>query len=363
LFAAGAVSDRAMEEGAVIITIDGIRNSRDAVRTREEAGRLGIGSRSIALADGTVVLGFDQPLPPDLLSGIDALQVLAEHRPYMLTSSEHRARTIVRVGEVEIGGREPVLIAGPCAVEDRAQLLDAARAVKAAGAAILRGGAFKPRTSPYSFQGHGELGLAMLADAREATGLPVVTEVLEPDQVGLVAEYADMLQIGARNMANTPLLRKAGRSGKPVLLKRGFAATIDEWLMSAEYILAEGNPNVVLCERGIRGFDPAVRFNLDLNAVALARQLTHLPVIVDPSHGTGVRSLVPAMALAGIAAGACGLIVEAQPDPDLAACDAHQTIDPETLAAIHRKMRAIAAVVADESEVVAGDAGSVHLVA
>jgi 3-deoxy-7-phosphoheptulonate synthase len=196
---------------------------------------------------------------------------------------------------------------------------------------MLRGGAYKPRTSPYSFQGLGVEGLQLLALAREETGLPIVTEVMEPDQVGVVAEYADMLQIGARNMSNFPLLRKAGRSGRPVLLKRGFSATIEEWLMSAEYVLAEGNEDVVLCERGIRGFDPIVRFTLDLTAVPLLKDLTHLPVIVDPSHGTGRRALVAPMSLAAIAAGADGLIVEIHHDPAQALCDGPQAILPEVL--------------------------------
>jgi 3-deoxy-7-phosphoheptulonate synthase len=323
----------------------------------------GIGCRSVRFDDGGIVLGLDSPLPPDDLTGAGGCQIIHSHRPYMLASSEHRQRSVVRVGDVAIGGDAPVLIAGPCVVEDRDQLIEAARAVKAAGASILRGGAFKPRTSPYSFQGLGELGLRMLADARDATGLSVVTEVLEPDQVETVAEYADMLQIGARNMANTPLLRRVGRTNKPVLLKRGFSATIEEWLMSAEYIMSEGNPNVVLCERGIRGFDPAVRFNLDLNAVPLARQLTHLPVIVDPSHGTGIRSLVAPMAMAGIAAGASGLIIEAQPDPDSAACDAYQTISPQELQTIHIRMLAIASMLAETPGLHVVDPEPAHMVA
>jgi 3-deoxy-7-phosphoheptulonate synthase len=232
-------------------------------------------------------------------------------------------------------------MAGPCVVSDVEQLVNAAEAVKAAGASILRGGAFKPRTSPYSFQGLGEEGLQILAGARAATGLPVVTEVMEPDQVELTAEYADMLQIGARNMANFPLLKRVGKTRTPVLLKRGFSATIDEWLMSAEYILAEGNSQVVLCERGIRTFDTSMRFNLDLNAVPFLKELTHLPVVVDPSHGTGKRSLVGPMALAGIAAGADGLMIESEPNPDSAKCDASQTIEPEELARIARKAMAV----------------------
>ena len=226
------------------------------------------------------------------------------------------------------------MIGGPCVIESRASLLLSAKETKAAGADMLRGGAFKPRTSPYAFQGLGEEGLRYLAEAREGTGLPVVTEVMEPDQVEMVAHYADMLQIGARNMANFPLLRRAGQSGKPVLLKRGFSATIEEWLMSAEYVMAYGNPDVVLCERGIRSFDSSTRFTLDLNAVPLVKELSHLPIIVDPSHGTGRRTLVPRMALAGLAAGADGLIIESHPDPETALCDAQQTISTAELATI-----------------------------
>src|SRR5207248_8309818 len=241
-----------------------------------------------------------------------------------------------------IGGGAPVVIAGPCAVEGREQLLAAARAVRAAGAQLLRGGAFKPRTSPYAFQGLGEEGLRILAEAREATGLPVVTEVLEPEQVDLVAAYADVLQIGTRNMANFALLRRAGRARRPVLLKRGMSATVEEWLMAAEYLLAAGNPDVILCERGIRSFDPVLRFTLDLNAVPLARELSHLPIVVDPSHGTGRRSLVRAMSLAALGAGADGLIVEMHPNPAEALCDGAQSVDPEELADIVRAGRALA---------------------
>ena len=300
------------------------------------AAAFGLEARTIADGRGGSLVGIDGKLPPDVLDlpGIGAVH--AAHKPYMLASKEHRAQSVVHVGAVPIGGGLPVLMAGPCVVEGRESLLRAAEAVKAAGAGILRGGAFKPRTSPYAFQGLGEDGLRHLADAREATGLPVVTEVMEPEQVDLVAHYADMLQVGARNMANFPLLRRVAGAGKPVLLKRGFSATVEEWLMSAEYLLAGGNPDVVLCERGIRGFDPLVRFTLDLNAVPLAKELSHLPVIVDPSHGTGKRSLVTRMALAGLAAGADGLIVEVHPDPDNARCDAAQTIGPDELATIHR---------------------------
>jgi 3-deoxy-7-phosphoheptulonate synthase len=290
--------------------------------------------RTIDDAHGGTVVAIAGSIPVADLPGIVA--VLEQHRPYMLASREGRphAPTVVKVGGVRIGGGRPVVIAGPCVVESREGLLENAGAMKAAGADLLRGGAFKPRTSPYAFQGLGEEGLRYLAEAREATGLPVVTEAMEPDHIDLVTRYADMIQIGARNMANFPLLRRAGQANKPVLLKRGFSATIEEWLMSAEYILAHGNPHVVLCERGIRGFDPATRFTLDLNAVPLVKELSHLPIIVDPSHGTGRRSLVGRMALAGLAAGADGLIVEAHPDPDNARCDGSQTITPAELSTI-----------------------------
>lgn len=263
-------------------------------------------------------------------------------KPYMLAQREARPEgTVVRVGELEIGRGTPVIMAGPCVIEGSDAMIEAAQAVKSAGATMLRGGAFKPRTSPYSFQGLGEEGLRILALARDLTGLPVVTEVMEPEQVDLVARYSDMLQIGSRNMSNFPLLRRAAAAGKPILLKRGFSATIEEWLMSAEYILAGGNDRVVLCERGIRSFDAATRFTLDLNAVPLVKQLTHLPVIVDPSHGTGRRELVESMALAGIAAGADGLILEVHPEPDAALCDAQQSIAPDVLERIVSRSLAI----------------------
>jgi chorismate mutase/prephenate dehydratase len=235
--------------------------------------------------------------------------------------------SVVQVRHLSFGGESPVLIAGPCSVESEAMLLETASAVAAAGGDMLRGGAYKPRTSPYDFQGLGVKGLRYLADARERTGLPVVTEVLSWEEVPVVAHFADMLQIGARNMQNFSLLRAASRSGKPILLKRGAGATIEEWLMAAEYVLAEGNSNVVLCERGIRTFERATRHTLDLNAVALVRERTHLPVIVDPSHAAGVRSLVIPLSLGSLAAGACGLIVEVHPDPGHAMSDGAQSLD------------------------------------
>jgi len=299
---------------------------------------------------GDVVIGVNgRPVVDGLIDEVTDLSgvrmVNDSKKPYMLAQREARPEgTVVTVGNVRIGAGTPVIMAGPCVVESMEGMIEAAQLVKSSGATMLRGGAFKPRTSPYSFQGLGEEGLKILALARDLTGLPVVTEVMEPEQVDLVAAYADMLQIGSRNMSNFPLLRRAAASGKPILLKRGFSATVEEWLMSAEYVLAGGNDKVVLCERGIRGFDTATRFTLDLNAVPLARQLTHLPIIVDPSHGTGLRNLVEPMALAGIAAGADGLILEVHPNPDSALCDAQQSIPPSVLDRIVASTHGIASL-------------------
>lgn len=235
--------------------------------------------------------------------------------------------TKVNVGQVEIGGSQIVVIAGPCAVESREQLFETARSVKDGNARILRGGAFKPRSSPYKFQGMGEEGLKLLAQARNETGLSFVTEVMDTRQVGLVAEYADMIQIGSRNMQNYPLLKEAGMCGKPILLKRGMMATIEEFLLAAEYILHHGNDQVILCERGIRTFETSTRNTLDLSAVPMLKSLTHLPVFIDPSHGTGLRWMVPAMAKAAVAVGADGLIIEVHNNPDEALCDGFQSLD------------------------------------
>jgi 3-deoxy-7-phosphoheptulonate synthase len=277
--------------------------------------------------------------------------ILSIKTPYKLVSRAFKSTsTVIVAGDentsepVVIGGDEPVIIAGPCAVENREQLLITARAVKQAGAQILRGGAFKPRTSPYQFQGLGVEGLEFLAEARAITGLPVITEVMEPALVETVAEYADILQIGARNMQNYPLLLAAGRQSKPVMLKRGLSSTIDEWLLAAEYIVAAGNPNVILCERGVRSFDPQTRNVLDLACVPLLKQLTHLPVLVDPSHATGRRELVPPMSRAAIAAGAAGLILEVHPEPHAALCDGKQSIMPAELQLIVRETQLITRV-------------------
>ena len=249
-------------------------------------------------------------------------------KPFKLASREFRPKnTVVDVGGVRIGGDDVVLMAGPCSVEGEEMLLETARHVAAQGAKILRGGAFKPRTSPYSFQGLGEAALKMMATARDETGLKVITEVVSPGDVELVARYADILQLGTRNMQNYALLQEAGKSGKPVLLKRGMSSTIEEWLLAAEYILSQGNRDVILCERGIRTFEHATRFTLDLNAVPLVRELSHLPVVVDPSQATGRWSLVGPMSLAAVAAGAHGLIIEVHPSPDAALSDGAQSLD------------------------------------
>jgi 3-deoxy-7-phosphoheptulonate synthase len=264
--------------------------------------------------------------------------------PYKLVSREfHAPDTVVRVGGVPIGGPAVTVIAGPCTVESREQTMAVARAVQAAGASLLRGGAFKPRTSPYAFQGLGEEGLRILAEAREATGLPVVTEVMDVESLPLVLAYADMLQVGARNMQNYPLLRAVGRARRPVLLKRGFAATVKDLLLAAEYVLNEGNSDLVLCERGIRTFDDSVRFTLDLGAVPMIKLLSHLPVIVDPSHASGRWDQVQPMSRAAVAAGADGLIVEVHDNPAYAVCDGQQSLVPERFAVLMAQVGRVAA--------------------
>ncbi len=249
--------------------------------------------------------------------------------------------TRVKVGDVEIGGDRIVVIAGPCSVESREQLLETAREIGPAGASMIRGGAFKPRTLPYSFQGLGEEGLKILAEARDMYGLPVVTEVMSPDEVGLVEKYADVLQIGARNVQNFPLLKRVGRSRKPVLLKRGLSSTVEEWLGAAEYILHGGNEDVILCERGLRSFGKITRFTLDLAIVPLLKEVSHLPVVVDPSHGTGQRSLVSPMARAAVAAGADGLIVEVHPRPEEAKSDGAQSLTPDGFRVLMKELRPV----------------------
>lgn len=288
---------------------------------------------------------------------VDGLQALPQVErvvhvlePYKLASRNfHPQDTVVSIGDVKVGGSEVVVMAGPCAVESREQLLESAALVKAAGARILRGGAFKPRTSPYSFQGFGEDGLKLLAEARDATGLPVVTEVMDTRDVELVAYYADCLQIGARNCQNFALLKEAGSQDKPVLLKRGMHVSIEEWLMSAEYIMAAGNEQVILAERGIRTFETATRNTLDLSAVPVVKEQSHLPILVDPTHGTGRWELVPPMARAAVAAGADALLIEVHPNPAEAWCDGPQALTPKRFTALMEQLSAIAAALGRET--------------
>lgn len=274
-------------------------------------------------------------LAVEAMDGVE--QTVSISKSYKLASREfHPANTVVDVDGVKIGDGTVVVMAGPCAVESREQLLEAAKIVKAGGAQFLRGGAYKPRTSPYSFQGLEEKGLEYLAQAREITGLKIVTEVTEVEAVQTVAQYADLLQIGARNMQNFRLLKEVGRCSKPVMLKRGLCATIDEWLNAAEYIMNEGNPNVILCERGIRTYETYTRNTLDMSAVSAVKHLSHLPIIVDPSHGTGKWRMVKPMSFAAIAAGADGLIIEVHPNPAKALSDGPQSLTPENYAEVMR---------------------------
>jgi 3-deoxy-7-phosphoheptulonate synthase len=278
------------------------------------------------------------------MAGVET--VLPILQPFKLASREVKGgKSVVKVGDLEIGGQAVVVMAGPCSVESEAQMLQTAQAVKAAGAKVLRGGAFKPRTSPYAFQGMAEEGLKLLDVARSATGLKIVTEVVNPADAELVAGYADILQIGARNVQNFALLKRVGEVGKPVLLKRGIATTIKEYLMAAEYILAEGNYNVILCERGIRTFETSTRFTLDLNAIPVLSKLTHLPVFVDPSHGTGHWEYVSPMAKAAIACGADGLIIEVHPNPEEAQSDGLQSLKLEKFQQLMDELRPVAEAV------------------
>jgi len=294
------------------------------------------------------LVGNDGRVDASRLEGLPGVQeVIHVSRPYKQVSREWKPEnTVVRLpGGVTVGGTDVAVIAGPCSVESGSQLIDAARIVREAGAVILRGGAFKPLTSPYSFQGLGRPALKLLARAREETGLLICTEAIDPDGVGWVVEVADIIQIGARNMQNFSLLRAAGRAGKPVLLKRGISATITELLLSAEYLLAEGNQDVILCERGVRGFDTLTRNLFDLSAIPVVQKLSHLPIIADPSHGTGLRDKVIPMARAAIAAGADGVMIEVHPNPDEAKSDGSQSLFPDQFAQLMREVRVIAEVI------------------
>jgi 3-deoxy-7-phosphoheptulonate synthase len=294
------------------------------------------------------VIGHTGGMDPDDLFGTmqGVAEALRVSQPFKLVSREVKEEdTVIDVGGVRLGGGRLTVMAGPCSVESKDQILEAAHAVKRAGASFLRGGAYKPRTSPYDFQGLAEEGLKLLALAREQTGLKVVTEAMDAETLPMVAEYADVVQIGARNMQNFSLLKRLGAVDKPVLLKRGPSATVREWLMAAEYVVSNGNPRVALCERGIRTFETATRNTLDLNAVPVLKALTHLPVVVDPSHGIGLRAHVPAMARAAVAAGADGLIVEVHPCPEKALSDGQQSLTPAEFASLMEQVKVIAAAV------------------
>ena len=297
------------------------------------------------------LVGNDGKVNADRLESLSGvMEVIHVSQPYKQVSREWREEpTIITLDNgTRIGGNEVVVMAGPCAVEGEAQILDVARRLSAAGATILRAGAFKPRTSPYAFQGLGEPGLRLLDRAREETGMAIVTEAVDAESLELVAEHADIIQIGARNMQNFSLLRRAGRSGKPILLKRGMAATVKDLLMSAEYILAEGNGKVILCERGVKGFDTHTRNLLDLTAIPVVKSLSHLPIIADPSHGTGLRAKVIPMARAAVAAGADGLMIEVHPDPERAMSDGAQSLFPDQFDTLMDQIGTIAQAIGRE---------------
>jgi 3-deoxy-7-phosphoheptulonate synthase len=313
------------------------------------------GGQQVHLSEGnerTVVgiLGDARSLNQEQVERMPGVErVIPVTKPYKLASREFKPQnTHFPLGNHVMGDKEFIIMAGPCSVEDRTQIIETAHACKEAGAHVLRGGAFKPRTSPYSFQGLGEEGLQYLAEAREATGLPVITEVMEPGLVPLVCEYADILQIGTRNMQNYALLHAVGKAQHPVMLKRGMSSTIEEWLMCAEYILSHGNTRIMLCERGIRTFETYTRNTFDINAIAVAKHLSHLPVVADPSHATGKWEYVAPAAKASIAAGADGMIVEVHLQPEKAASDGAQSLKPERFATLVREMKAIAEAVGRE---------------
>lgn len=293
------------------------------------------------------VIGPEDVIREKPLAAIPGVEsVLAVLKPYRLVSRNGTEPPPVLIGDVPIGtGQKVVLISGPCSVESKERLISIAKSVRKAGARVLRGGAFKPRTSPYSFQGLGEDGLRILAETRAETGLPILTEIMDTRDLALVEKYADCLQIGSRNMQNFSLLKEVGRSKLPVLLKRGFSATINDVLMSAEYILSEGNPNVILCERGIRTFETMTRNTLDLNAVPILKAKTRLPVVVDPTHGIGLRDFIPSMALAAVAAGADALMIEVHDDPERARSDGEQALLPEIFHDLVQRVRAVAAAI------------------
>lgn len=333
----------------MIIVMASTATEADIQNVVRRVGELGLKAQ-VSQGEERVIIGVigdERSLQRERLSLLPKVEnVIPVLKPYRLASRDHqKADTVIDVAGVKIGGRAIVVAAGPCAVENEEQLLLAAEAVKASGAQLLRGGAYKPRTSPYSFQGLGEAGLKMLATVRERTGLGIVTEVMESTEVPMVAEYADLLQVGARNMQNTNLLRALGKLDKPVLLKRNFSATLTEFMLSAEYILSGGNPRVILCERGIRTFNEYIRNTLDLSIVPAVKSVSHLPIIVDPSHGTGRRDFIIPLSRAAIAAGADGLLIEVHPNPPEAFSDGDQALTPQAFTGLMAQLRIMAAAV------------------
>lgn len=331
----------------VIMRTDATQEQIDAVRQRIEEG--GVESTASQGVDKTVI-GLIGKRPPGMMERVQVLpgveMVIPVDKPYKFAArAEGGEDTLIRVGNVTFGGNEVAVIGGPCSVESEEQIVATAEAVKEAGGHILRGGAYKPRTSPYSFQGMGIQGLELLRTASNATGLPLITEVMDPRRVPIVAEFVDILQIGARNMQNFTLLQEVGKTDRPVLLKRGMSASIEDLLMSAEYIMAAGNMRVILCERGIRTFETATRNTLDLSAIPVIKEQSHLPVVIDPSHATGRWELVKPMALAAVAAGADGLMIEVHPDPEQALSDGPQSVTPERFFDIMDAVRKVAAAV------------------
>ena len=339
----------------VIMATDATADNLAEVKRRIESNE-GLSTRIMYGVERNVI-GVLGTLPPDLKDEMElipgVMEVVRISNPYKLASREfHPENTTIKVGDAIIGGPEPVIMAGPCSVEDEDQMVSTAKAVKAAGAKILRGGAFKPRTSPYSFRGMGVEGLELLKTAKQETGLPIITEVMAIEDLDTVAKYADILQIGARNMQNYNLLDAVGKLDMPVMVKRGLSATYEEWLLAAEYVLAGGNSQVMLCERGVRGFETLTRFTLDVAAIPVIKRLSHLPIIGDPSHSTGKWYLVTPVALAAIAAGAHGLLIEVHPNPDLAKCDGPQSLTFANFASLMNQSRAVSSAIQEEAAVV-----------
>ncbi len=327
-----------MQTGVDVQQVDGVVQRAKSLGFQVQ---LNLGTDKIVIA---ILGGNTGQVPTDtfaVLPGVESVTRIM--KPYKLASREFKVEdSLINVGKVQIGGGRVVVMAGPCAVETEKQLMEVAGAVSKAGAAVLRGGAFKPRTSPFTFQGLGEAGLELLAKARETFSLPVITEVVDPHDVGLVAKAADILQVGARNMQNFALLTEVGKSKRPVLLKRGFSNTITEWLTAADYLLAEGNNQVILCERGIRTFEDSIRFSVDISSVPVVKKFSHLPLVVDPSHAAGHYSLVPAIAKAAVAAGADGLLIEVHPNPKEALVDGLQSLTISDFTRLMAELKAIA---------------------